>query len=147
MKRIIVNLNKTVLNVYVVTDDYLKECFEHIEPVDRGLSRYLDESGYFSILLDTNYDIFEKNTISDFRTLRTDGYWIWSADLNYYYEKFGFKWPQEFVAFCKSNKVSNLSDSLLDQILIKYSATIMFLQHGLSDENSEIYPFNEIELR
>jgi hypothetical protein len=143
-KRMIINATDPVLEVYRVSDNYLKECAKNKHPTDNNLISYLDQSEYFMILLDTNYDIFEKTKIDDFRTMRSDGKWIWSADLNFYTLNYGFKWPDDFIRHVKKEGKCVVSDKKLKRLIKKCAPTVFFLQSNIKVENYDAVAFKEL---
>ncbi len=99
--RQILNIKDDEVIVYEITDQYLLECRElKISPENKKLySDYLKKCDFESILLDQTQCIFSKDWITHFDTIKTDGDRIWSGDLEHYFEKYNFIWPEDHL--CK----------------------------------------------
>ena len=97
-KRLIARINGNKITVYLVSDEYVRDCIllPAVEGNDK-IVKYLKSSFYIAILLDSTKSLFEDRQITSFETYLTDGNWIWSGDLEHYTEKYKFKWPAAFV--------------------------------------------------
>jgi hypothetical protein len=145
-QRIILDITNPVVEVYKISDEYLKKCYNINESIDIDIIEHLNGSSYFWIFLDLNKDIFKGSTIDDFRTLRTDGKWIWSADLNFYALDYGFKYPEKFIHHIKKADKTHISDSDLHHLSSKYDPTIFFILNNIRIEGVNLYHYIEIEL-
>jgi hypothetical protein len=97
--RQIINIKNDEVIIYEITDQYLKECFklkDNLAGKNLYLT-YLKNCEFEDILLDSTKCIFSDEYIMHFLTTKTDGDWLWSADLEHYFEKYNFIWPDEHL--------------------------------------------------
>jgi len=97
--------------IYKVSDEYIINC-DKIKKKSNLVSKYVQESKNLTFFLDQTKSLFNNKYISHYRTLQTDGYWIWSSDLNIYTKDHSFIWPKEFTyqVHKLQGKVKNLND-------------------------------------
>ncbi len=90
--------------VYHITDDYILNNYKREPSKNSSLVNYMTKNEAFSILLDTTKCIITNEPIEHYESLSTDGYWIWSADLEHYIKKFNIKMPDHFMYYLESIK-------------------------------------------
>ncbi|GGG15412.1 hypothetical protein GCM10011344_14970 [Dokdonia pacifica] len=110
--REIVHIRESEVVIYEVTNKYLKECWNlKVDLANKDIYlEYLKKCEFENILLDKTQCIFSDKWISHFLTNKSDGDWLWSVDLEHYFEKYNFLWPE---AHLKKMRNSNfkLSDN------------------------------------
>jgi hypothetical protein len=112
--RIIIDTINEPFKLFEITDDHLKDDKlknSHIKDKNR-IVKYMKKSEYLSILLDCTKCIFTRENIEHFKTLLTDGKWIWSADIIYYIENHNYILPIDFLSDIRKNnyKTRKLTD-------------------------------------
>ncbi|MHA7060245.1 hypothetical protein ACWGOQ_0023690 [Aquimarina sp. M1] len=98
--------------IYKVLDTYIIKCSK-IKKQSKLINAYVQDSENLTFFLDRTKSLFTNDYISHYRTLQTDGSWIWSSDLNVYTKDYSFIWPKEFVnQVCKlKGKMRDLKDN------------------------------------
>jgi len=111
--RQILNIKDNEVIIYEITDQYLFECNKSNLSIKnkKNYLEYLNNCEFESILLDQTECIFSKKWITHFETIKTDGNWLWSGDLEHYFNRYNFIWPKNHLKKIeKSNyKISNES--------------------------------------
>ena len=111
--RQILNIKDNEVIIYEITDQYLFECNKSNLSIKnkKNYLEYLNNCEFESILLDQTECIFSKKLITHFETIKTDGNWLWSGDLEHYFNRYNFIWPKNHLKKIeKSNyKISNES--------------------------------------
>lgn len=117
--RQIINIKDEEVIIYEITDQYLFECHhsKYASANKELCLNYLNKCEFDSIMLDQTQCIFSKDWITHFETHKTDGNWIWSGDLEYYFEKYNFIWPEDHLdKIMNSNyKISKESKSIIEK--------------------------------
>jgi hypothetical protein len=120
MNRTIYFLKDSDLNSEAVSDEELRIYSLSNESLpDIKVVAYIEAASYLQITIDQTHCIICNKLIDDVQTLRTDGTWIWSADLEHYYQDHHFFWPRSFLQRMKSlsYKLSPISDSRQNTLL------------------------------
>lgn len=107
-KRFIVNIDEN--HIILVEDSYLEKCNRIKTENSTILIDFLGKSDYLSITLDKVKSLFSNEYVSHVHTLRTDGKWIWSSDLNHYTKNHYFQWPKSFNEHVLKNGMSTISE-------------------------------------
>jgi hypothetical protein len=77
--------------------------------------------------------------------MRTDGKWIWSADLNFYSENHHFKWPEEFLTHCGRKRKVSLSEKKLYELAAVYDKQLMSITREIKFDNLKVMEYTVIE--
>ncbi|SEB45876.1 hypothetical protein SAMN04489761_0840 [Tenacibaculum sp. MAR_2009_124] len=117
--RQILNIKDDEVIIYEITDQYLFECHRSNKVVmNKSLYlNYLSICDFEKITLDRTQCIFSQEWITHYGTLKTDGNWLWSTDLEHYFEKYNFKWPKDhLLKITNSNyQMSKKSKSIIEE--------------------------------
>ncbi len=70
---------------------------------------FFKESDYISIVIDSTNCLFDETKITHTKTLKTNGDWVWSADIEHYVEFHDFVLPKDFIESVTVNKKAELS--------------------------------------
>ncbi|WP_435263821.1 hypothetical protein [Tenacibaculum sp. nBUS_03] len=97
--RKILNIKDDEVILYEITDQYLFDCNKSNIAIEKKklYLDYLNNCDFESILLDQTECIFSKDLITHFETIKTDGDWLWSGDLEHYFDRFNFFWPEDHL--------------------------------------------------
>lgn len=121
--RILIDIQKEPFNLLEFTDSDLKEYeAKNFNIQDKAkILKYMRKSEYLSILLDCTKCIFTGEIIEHFDTHKTDGKWIWSADIIHYIEKHNFVLPLDFLSDIRLNnyKTYKLTDEIYENLVKK----------------------------
>ena len=79
-------------------------CFKN-KKTDILIKDYVNDSEKLAVFLDLTKSLFSSDYITHYRTLETDGNFIWSSDLNIYTKDYNFIWPNKIV-----NQIYSLSE-------------------------------------
>lgn len=146
MKRVIINISTPIIKIYKISDEYLIECNKLNEHQSTSkFLNYLESSIYLWIFLDRGVDIFNSTVIDDYRTLRTDGKWIWSADLNFYSGNHHFKWPEEFLIHWGQKTKVSLSEKKVYELSAEYDKQLMSIIREVKFDNLKLREYTVIE--
>lgn len=137
MERIILNTAKSPAELYIISNEYLLACNKRKKKNPADFIEYLERSEYFQIFLNTNKDIFNQLKVDDYRTLKTNGRWFWSADLNFYSKNHSFEWPEDFITFWKNNKDVIVSADNIDEDLGRKVIDLFAFRVGHADIKKE----------
>ena len=117
--RQILHIKENEVIIYEVTDEYLHECKTSKEslPNKKEYLSYLKKTEFDSILLDRTKCIFSGKPITHYLTIKTDGDWLWSGDLEHYFEEHNFSWPKEHLRkiIDSSFELSEKSNSIFNK--------------------------------
>lgn len=112
--RIIINLNLSDKLYYFIDESYIERCaiVETLYFDKNKIFEYLKKSKLFIVMLDKTDCVICNKKISHYGTLITDGNWVWSSDLNHYFEKHSFIFPEDFLKSIrdKSYEEPNVSE-------------------------------------
>jgi hypothetical protein len=122
MERLIINTQKNIL--YNISDVHLEKCAQlKITRNDfNKILQYISRPDAIQILLDRTKCILCNTHVSHFETLFTNRIWIWSADLNHYFEKHFFQFPDEFYKYAQlvNYQMPPLSVDVCQELYIEY---------------------------
>jgi hypothetical protein len=114
--RVLIDIQKEPFKLLEFTDyDLKKDEVKNFQIQDKEkIIEYMRKSEYLSILLDSTNCIFTGEIIEHFDTHKTDGKWIWSADIIHYIEKHNFILPLDFLSDIRQNdyKTYKLTDEI-----------------------------------
>lgn len=99
--RIIIDIRKSPLLLYEVTDEILKMNIKCILDKDEVYG-YLKKSHYLEILLDKTLCVYGEQMIEHYQTYLTDGSWVWSSDINHYFFNHNFALPKDFLEYIRT---------------------------------------------
>lgn len=145
-ERIILDISSEIIEVYFISNEYIIQCNNLTTEINESIIKHIEQSPFYEIFLDINFDIFNQEKISDFRTLRTDGKWVWSADLNFYTRKHNFQWPLKFLKHLDDDLLTIPSDDEICQIINIYQKTFFNIYYEYPIKREGLLEYKIIHL-
>ena len=138
--RFLLDLRTSPYIVYHIKDSYILNNHELNSCDNQELSNYMSNSETFSLLLDLTNCIISNKEIPHYESLSTDGYWIWSSDLEHYIENFNLKMPSDFIHYLKSihYKIKPLSKENMETLYFKKFKTLYDADHQIDTKNIKV---------
>lgn len=139
----IIHIKPREVIIYEVTDQYLKECQSLKKEIKNKTLylQYFENCEYENIVLDKSQCIFSGKWITHNMTKKSDGDWLWTADLEHYFEHYNFLWPEEH-----QNKIqlSNFELSEDSKLILKKRYDLGAILYKNASHPSDVNPFNDL---